>query len=197
MTLFTDCDKKSYIKREVFLINLDDVTFRMCTAKREIELTFDNFQADNLLFATGDFDFPVIVCPQDEWMPQGKRASVYELEKWIKNRGENACFGDVKVELYEGNEEGVKSVEVRMKPLRAYIEDSYIMELVDYLSDCLGTSSLYAAEPDVEREQCPVDRALVPREVQQLSLIDSKTIRLKVIRVYPLNVLLSVHTCLR
>lgn len=164
---------------------------------RQIHFTFDNFQADNQLYTNGDFDFPVIICAQQENIPHGKRASVYELEQWIKNRSDASCFGDIRVELYESHDEGVKSVEVRIKPLRAYIEDSYIMELVDYISDCFGMNALYDVEPHFDKEKCPKDRVLVPREVQQVAYADVKTVRLKVIRVHPLNVLLSVHTCLR
>ncbi|XP_063704154.1 intermembrane lipid transfer protein VPS13B [Culicoides brevitarsis] len=197
ITLFNNSDKKSNRKREILLFNLDDVTFRISYPTRQIHLTFDNFQADNQLFTNGDFDFPVIVCSQGDFTSRGKRASVYELEQWMKNRSDLTIFGDIRMELYENDEEGVKSVEIRIKPLRAYIEDSYIMELVDYISDCFGTNALYDVEPYVEKEKCPKDRVLVPREVQQTALADVKTVRLKIIRVHPLNVLLSVHTCLR
>lgn len=101
------------------------------------------------------------------------------------------------MELYENDDDGVKSVEVRFKPVRAYIEDSYIMELVDYISDCFGMNALYDVEPYFDKEKCARDRVLVPREVQQVAYADVKTVRLKIIRVHPLNVLLSVHTCLR
>lgn len=101
------------------------------------------------------------------------------------------------MELYENADDGVKSVEVRFKPVRAYIEDSYIMELVDYISDCFGMNALYDVEPYFDKEKCARDRVLVPREVQQVAYADVKTVRLKIIRVHPLNVLLSVHTCLR
>lgn len=196
VTLFTDCEKVHLRPNNVLLLNIEGIATRMNTQTGEVDVAFDSFQIDNLLFSTGDYDFPVLICPQSEAVEEEERASVYELQSWFIAHQNNVGFAQIKVDLYP-HEGGCKSLEVQLKPIKAYIEDTYITTLIDYLNDCFGSNTLYVTTPVPDKERCAAGEVLLPKLVQQQSLILADPVRVKKIKIHSFNALISVHTCLR
>lgn len=149
ITLYTDCDKTNYERHGMLMLDFNQLS--ISSFGKKISVAFNSFQADNSLVSTGEFDFPVILCPQIECPEDFRTATVHELDTWFRVPRETFCA--INVDLYEA-ESGCKSVEVKVKAIRAFIEDTYITILVEYLNDCFGTNALYEVEPEMERETC-------------------------------------------
>ena len=56
---------------------------------------------------------------------------------------------------------------------------------------------VYQEEPDVPKIKCEAGEVLIPKIVTQQSWYLSEPMRFKYVKIDPLNVLLSVHTCMR
>lgn len=196
VTLATDYDKVHLCPHDVLLLNVEGIAARMCSQTGEVDVMFDSFQIDNLLFNTGDYDFPVLVCPQSEVVEEEERASVYELQSWFPVHQLNVGFALIKIVLYP-NEGGCRSLEVQLKPVKAYIEDTYISALVEFLNDCFGSTTLYTSPLVPDKERCAAREVLIPRLVQQQTLLLAEPVRIKKIKIHSFNALISVHTCLR
>lgn len=93
-----------------------------------------------------------------------------------------------------------ESVHIKLKPIRAYLEDTYLNYVLEYLLECLPNNLIYSNSDlnhPIVRELCPSDKVLIPKIIQIESLHLSEPSKLKFIRIEPLSVLLSVHTCMR
>lgn len=196
VTLFTDCEKKRFQPHDVLLFNVEGVAARYSSQTGEVEATLDSFQVDNLLFNTGDYDFPVLVCPQIESTEDKENASVYELQSWFSANQSSAGFAYIKIELYP-KEGGCKSLEVQLNPIKAFVEDTYISVLLEYLNDCFGTNTLHATETVPDKERCSDGEVLIPKLVLQQANLLAEPMRIKKIKIHSFNALISVHTCLR
>lgn len=200
ISLYTDCHKTTFERNEMLLLDFQQLSIRMVDSAQQMSVAFSSFQADNSLFSTGEFDFPVIVCPQLELKQLQFEESVHELEYWwskvAQKSLEERSFCSIDVSRYvEGA--GCKSIEVKLRPVRAFIEDTYISVLVDYLNECFGSSALFDSEPEMERVKCVSGEVLIPRIVQQQAILLADPVRIKRIYISGFHALISVHTCLR
>jgi vacuolar protein sorting-associated protein 13B len=177
-----------------------------------------NIQVDNQLYRSGGaYDFPVILCSgQEQQMDKlhqklAHSTQLHDLEKILINDQSEPIFS-VNLHFYKNNRENsiaiacgeadndynVESIHLKINPIRAYIEDTYINLLLDYLMESLPNQNLiYQSQQPKERESCVTGSVLVPDTVVQQAKYFSMPVRIKLFRIEPLNILLSVHTCMR
>uniref|UniRef100_A0A182WW13 Chorein N-terminal domain-containing protein n=1 Tax=Anopheles quadriannulatus TaxID=34691 RepID=A0A182WW13_ANOQN len=221
ITLFNDEPDRSCFKRDIVSFNFDRVGVR---AERginanQVTLHCANVQVDNELHSSGEYDFPVVLCSEDHEtkhrkLPAQSPPNPYRLEDVLDQLAKTALCTfecDLVAEHDDGEEvdvgaaggggwSGAESLRVKINPIRAYIEDTYINVLVDYLMECLPAGMLHEQrdeETAPTRIRCLPGEVLVPRAVVQQSSYLAEPIKFRCVRIEPLAVLLSVHACMR
>ncbi|XP_058811887.1 intermembrane lipid transfer protein VPS13B [Topomyia yanbarensis] len=201
LTLFNDQEEKCCSKRDLISFNCDRIGIEMNSGAEgsKVLVQFVNIQVDNELHSSGEYDFPVILCSEDHEAKQ-RRANVmpsqHTLEDHLEELARHALC-TIFAEMEAGSLTAVEGIRLKINPIRAYIEDTYINILLDYLMECLPMNLLYQPEIASERVKCPPGQVLIPRIVIQQSSYLADPIKLRYIRIEPLHVLLSVHTCMR
>ncbi|XP_035779431.1 vacuolar protein sorting-associated protein 13B-like [Anopheles albimanus] len=216
ITLFNDQPQRRCQKRDVISFNFDRIGMRMerpglgarvtATEGSRVVLHCVNVQVDNELHSDGEYDFPVVLCSEDHETKQRKGSvsdlpNHYRLEDHLEQMGRTAlCTLHCDLADEENQQQwfSVESVRLQIQPIRAYIEDTYINVLVDYLVECIPAGMVYESEASSNvRIRCEPGEALIPRAVMQQSSYLAEPIKFRSIRIEPLNVLLSVHACMR
>uniref|UniRef100_A0A182JVY1 Vacuolar protein sorting-associated protein 13B n=1 Tax=Anopheles christyi TaxID=43041 RepID=A0A182JVY1_9DIPT len=212
ITLFNDEPKRSCFKRDIVSFNFDRIGFRAARGSKANQATlhFANVQVDNELHSSGEYDFPVVLCSEDHEtkqrkLPTSTPPNPYRLEDVLEQLAK-AALCTFECDLVEedagedGGWSGVDSLRVKINPIRAYIEDTYINVLVDYLMECLPAGMLHEQQENETaptRIRCQPGEVLVPRTVVQQSSYLAEPIKFRCVRIEPLAVLLSVHACMR
>ncbi|XP_053682005.1 intermembrane lipid transfer protein VPS13B [Sabethes cyaneus] len=201
VSLFNDRKDKCCSKVELISFNFDRIGLEMnsCADGGKAMVQFANVQVDNELHNTGEYDFPVILCSEDHETKKSKAAvmpSQFTLDDHLEELAKHALCS-IFVEMEVDNWTSVEGLRLKINPIRAYIEDTYINILLDYLMEFLPMNLLFQPEQAVERIKCPPGQVLIPRLVMHQSSYLADPIKFRYIRVEPLHVLLSVHTCMR
>ncbi|XP_052863734.1 intermembrane lipid transfer protein VPS13B [Anopheles cruzii] len=211
ITLFHDRPERGCHKKDVISFNFDRIGVRLDrnaessgkAGGSKAVLNCVNIQIDNELHTDGEYDFPVVLCSEDHEAKQRKCVVAqlpnhYRLEDHLEQLARVALC-TLECELANEQWTSVEAVRLKINPIRAYIEDTYINVLVDYLVECLPAELLQ--EPDSAlrnpRVRCERGETLIPRVVLQQALYLAEPIKFRTIRIEPLNVLLSVHACMR
>ena len=164
-----------------------------------MNIRFASFQIDNLLHPSGEYDYPVVMCNKD--IPKLSKFttssnSAWDVEKILKTSRENP-ISSILIQFYDNNEShlDVNALVLDLLPIRLYIEDTFVNVLLDLMDECIPSNLIYKSNPSVQRISCQNGLVLIPKVVVCQSL--TKPIRIRSIRIAPLNVLLSIHTCIR
>lgn len=195
LTLFSDVEEKIYLKSDLISLSVNDVGISFEGNCNKLEFTCSDFQIDNQMFSSNKFDFPVILCSQNPLRDRILTINPFSLENTLAKCNENPLI-KISVQFYE-KEFSAEKIILKVNPIRAYIEDTYINQLLDYLVECVPNNLIYSNEIKELREKIPERTVIIPRFVETQSLLLSEPFKLKLIRIEPLNVLLSVHTCMR
>lgn len=218
-TMYDEEKNALHKKNDIVSVFLDDVLVAYVEEKRTLEFGFSNIQIDNRLFSTGKYDFPVILCGQN-----AKKVATATNESEA-GCGDMVC--DTKCDILlptpfslhlmksqlfdhqlayiritmEASVMCPRDVLCSVKPLRVYVEDKFISALLDFVIENLPSNIIYMSNTSSapgKRIVCETGEILVPRVVtsQILSFL-SEPLRLEHICIKPLNILLSVHTCMR
>lgn len=84
-----------------------------------------------------------------------------------------------------------------IQPLRVYIEDKFIAELLDFAIENLPSNVVYVSDSN-ERVELNADEIVIPKIISEHILsFFSEPLRLERLCIKPLSILLSVHTCIR
>lgn len=185
--------------------------------ERKIEFGFGNIQIDNNLYSTGKYDFPVILCSQNE--PKESNRPTKYMEIGDKNKNSISTerstsmptsfslssmrdqlfenhIGHFKI-LLEDTEFSAKEIVCSIQPLRVYIEDKFIAALLDFAIENLPSNVVYVPDTN-ERVELNAGEVLVPKIIsEQILSFFSEPLRLNRLCIKPLSILLSVHTCIR
>uniref|UniRef100_A0A182LUK0 Uncharacterized protein n=1 Tax=Anopheles culicifacies TaxID=139723 RepID=A0A182LUK0_9DIPT len=213
ITLFNDEPHQSCFKKDIISFNFERIGFKAMRGSNANQATLHcaNVQVDNELHSGGDYDFPVVLCSEDHETKQRKLPvqsppNPYRLEDQLEQLAKVALC-TVECDLvadvdgdHDGGWSGVESLRLKINPIRAYIEDTYINVLVDYLMECLPAGMLYEQRDSAlvpTRIRCEPGEVLVPRAVTQQSSYLAEPIKFRCVRIEPLAVLLSVHACMR
>lgn len=213
-----DDDKKSlHVKNDIVSLYLDDLLVCYTDSDRQLEIGFGDIQIDNNLYATGQYDFPVVLCSQKNVDP-GRRNSLIEVAEkprnlfdWnekslivpssfllphVKNHLIDNQTGRFEIQL-EDSELSAKDVMCSIKPLRIYIEDRFIAALVDFAIENLPSNIIHMSDKE-ESAECLAGEVLIPKMItEQILSFLSDPMRLNRVCIKPISVLLSVHTCIR
>ncbi|XP_062558103.1 intermembrane lipid transfer protein VPS13B [Armigeres subalbatus] len=201
LTLFKDQESKCCTKVDLISCNFDRVGIEMNTGGEGSKalVQFVAIQVDNELHSTGEYDFPVILCSEDHEAKQAKPVVIpnqYKLEDCLEELAANALCS-IYAEMDAESWTNVEGLRFKINPIRAYIEDTYVNILLDYLMECLPVNLLFQPEVPTERIKCASGQVLIPKLVTQQSSYLADPIKFRYIRIEPLHVLLSVHTCMR
>lgn len=160
-----------------------------------MELDIRNFQIDNRLFSSGNFDFPVVLCTQNPHISPATSPSLFGIDE-LKSGGifKSACHLEV---TFFSNDNSPEEIYCNFQPVRAYVEDTYINMLLDFLVESHPSNLIYKQESAIVREHCVRGEVLIPKVVILQSSALSEPLRIRHVRIEPLSVLLSVHTCIR
>lgn len=241
IVLYDEDRENLHKKNEIVSVHLDDVLtcyseevnnfpvlfsiiqyhfklFFFCEQNRNIEFGFRNIQIDNRLYSSGKFDFPVILCSQNDNRDLDDKQRDANRDVGDENiSSSNALtptpfslhltksmllknqLGHVKITL-ELSIFSPKEIHCNLEPLRVYIEDKFIMALLDFAFENLPSNIIYTSPSNIisKRIVCDSGEMLVPRVVsdQILSFL-LEPLRLDHVCIKPLSILLSVHTCMR
>lgn len=194
LTVYKDGDRR---RTDLISLNVDDIGVQYSKLACKLKMSFGKVQVDNERFTSGEYDFPVVLCNKD--MPKMlmhpiERTSIWDLKDILEDQNNFEMFS-VEVDLYETG--GIEHVIVKLQPIRLYIEDTFINVVLEMVDDCLPINLIQKSNQDVERVKLVDGMVLVPNAVVDQALYLSEPFRLRSIRLEPLHILLSVHTCMR
>lgn len=193
LTIYKDGD----IKRvDQISFNLDDVSVRYSKLECRLKVNFAKVQVDNELFSSGEYDFPVVLCNKDipKTNNQFVESSIWDLSSVLDGLQSQDLF-EVDIDLYENG--SLENVNVKLQAIRLYVEDTFITAVLGIVDDCLPIN-LVAKTPEKNKKiKLNSGMVLVPQAVTLQALHLAEHLRLKSIRLEPLHILLSVHTCMR
>ncbi|XP_008205594.1 vacuolar protein sorting-associated protein 13B isoform X1 [Nasonia vitripennis] len=156
-----------------------------------------DLQFDNQMFEHGGYDFPVVLISQKPFVK--KDLAIYlsnSLKKNIKNVIENSLLTiDLTWENYR-DIRACKEVAIKVAPISAYIEGTYITLLMDYAASILPPCFV-VQDPSLERtaaDSSTMSNICVPDHIQVDAKILSNPLRLQSFIIEPVSILLSVHT---
>lgn len=170
---------------------------------------------DNNLYSTGKYDFPVILCSQNESKVNSKVIETIDKSKTSLNVSERSTsmptsfsfplmcenlfenhIGHFKI-LLEDTEFSTKEIICSVQPLRVYIEDKFIAALLDFAIENLPSNVVYVPDSN-ERVELNAGEVLIPKFIsEQILSFLLEPLRLNRLCIKPLSILLSVHTCIR
>lgn len=183
--------------------------------ERKLEFGFGNIQVDNNLYSTGKYDFPVILCSQNESKVNNRLSEPMDKSRTSLNASERSTavptsfslplicenlfdnhIGHFKI-LLEDTEFSAKEIICSVQPLRVYIEDKFIAALLDFAIENLPSNVVYVPDSS-ERVELNGGEVLIPKFIsEQILSFLSEPLRLNRLCIKPLSILLSVHTCIR
>uniref|UniRef100_A0A1B0DR14 Uncharacterized protein n=1 Tax=Phlebotomus papatasi TaxID=29031 RepID=A0A1B0DR14_PHLPP len=195
LVLYSDQEDKNAIKSELISISVDNFVIKFENQMPKMQIGIGNVQIDNQLHLSGKFDFPVVLCAQKQQNSLGNISSVHNLPNFLSS-GHIEYLCEISVDFYE-KEFIMRAIHCHMNPIKAYIEDTYMNALLDFLVECLPTNLVYKSPVEGIRETCPGGIVILPSEVVSQADRLARPLQLESLRFDILHVLLSVHTCVR
>ncbi|XP_032596259.1 vacuolar protein sorting-associated protein 13B isoform X2 [Drosophila grimshawi] len=197
-SLQTNDRHRDYLKTEVCNMYADDLmlAYDDDDERRELHLQLPNLQVDNQLYSTGKYDFPVLLCAQQLYKRHTGSPQVYDLDAIYQRQAQRVPISQLSFVFYQ-DELQLQAVRCELQPLRVYIEDAYLNQLLDTLVECAPSNCVYTPQTDCERIQLAGGQTLLPEQVVAQALYIAEPLRLNSFIVEPLSLLLSVHTSSR
>jgi vacuolar protein sorting-associated protein 13B len=182
-------------KSPIISLNIEDIALRFSKLSCKMNINFSRIQVDNELFSTGDYDFPVVLCNKD--IPKRKRqelTSIWDLTEFLDQTNDDNY--EIEIDFYDECH-GIENIFIKLLPIRAYIEDTYINKFLQIIDDCLPHNLILKNEYFIEKLTIDAGKVLLPKMIiDQFSYL-SDPVRIRTLRIEPLHVLISVHTCMR
>lgn len=198
LVLYDDYKDNLHKMNYIASIFFDDMITCYTEEERKLEFGFRNIQIDNNLYSSGKYDFPVILCGQNDKksIPNiSNMPTPFSLPLMRNHLFENQ-IGHFEI-LLENSEFSAKEVVCSLQPLRVYIEDKFIAVLLDFAIENLPSNIIYMPDKN-ECVDCAAGEILMPKFItEQILSFLSEPLRLNRICIKPLSILLSVHTCIR
>lgn len=194
--LFVATEEKNrcWAKGDIVSVTLDDVLVEFDSERRRLRWETGNIQIDNQLAHTGSYDFPVVFCAELEQVPREiPSQAAFNLNEIVRTQQANPLLV-IAIKLYT-NEMGVEEFECQVRPIRLYLEDTYLSRLGDALTEFLPHNAVYATEAGVEKEVLSNARdVVIPMHLEALIKSLACPLRLKVFKLGSVDVLISLHT---
>ncbi|XP_070530231.1 intermembrane lipid transfer protein VPS13B isoform X2 [Cardiocondyla obscurior] len=185
---------------EVASLSMTDVVVVINSKARFINLYcyIGDLQLDNQLFDQGGFDFPVVLINQNP-LPN-REIAFYSNNCLMTNMEKIKQDSLIVIEyVWEINGNMIASKEYRMKvaPISAYIEDTYITQLLSYATSMVPSRLILNDDLKKMQTLAASNAVYIPDYIMIDSKILSKPLRLQTFIIEPLSILLSVHTSMR
>lgn len=194
LTVYKDGEAK---RVDQISFNLDDIGVRYSKLECKLRLSFAKIQVDNELYSTGEYDFPVVLCNKD--IPKSTNqqllgTSIWDLNEVLEEQQTHELF-EIDIDLYENG--SMEKVSLKLQAIRLYIEDTFINSLLGIIDDCLPMNLIAKPHQTLGTIKLKNGMVLIPQAVVYQALHIADPLRLKSIRLEPVHILLSVHTCMR
>lgn len=180
----------------IIALNLEEIAVKFSRLACKLNLHFSRIQVDNELFMSGDYDFPVVLCNKD--LPKRERhelTSIWDLTEFLDHSNQTEKKFEIEVDFYEGCHT-IENVFVKFLPIRAYIEDTYINKFLRLVEDCLP-HNLIIKDCKARNFITLENGMLLPKTITDQFFYLSNPMKIRTLRIEPLHVLISVHTCMR
>ncbi|XP_076650338.1 vacuolar protein sorting 13B isoform X2 [Halictus rubicundus] len=185
---------------EVASLSMTDIIVTVAARSRMVNLSafIGDLQLDNQLFDQGGFDFPVVLISQSPLVTKGVG---YYTQNCLMNKieqiRENSLITIDYVMENQGHIAALKELYLKIAPISAYIEDTYITQLLNYASSMVPPRFFV---PDDAKKMRPLV-ATTGVCMSDYIIVDAKILsdplRLHNFKIEPLSILLSVHTSVR
>ncbi|XP_011140226.1 vacuolar protein sorting-associated protein 13B [Harpegnathos saltator] len=184
---------------EVASLSMTDLVVAVNSRAKFINLCcyIGDLQLDNQLFDQGGFDFPVVLISQS---PLPNREMIYSNNCLMTNMEQIKRNSLITIEhVWEVHGNMITSKEYRMKiaPISAYIEDTYITQLLNYTTSMIPPRLILREDSKRMQTIAMSNAAFIPDYIMIDSKILSRPLRLQNFVIEPLSILLSVHTSVR
>ncbi|KAL9894530.1 vacuolar protein sorting 13B [Glossina fuscipes fuscipes] len=198
LSLHVDGIESQYMKRDLISFFMDDLIFAYddMEGDKQANILVPNLQIDNQLFTTGNYDFPVLLCSQEFYEKNSQKPLIYYLDRTYACLEEKGAMMEIKMNFYE-DEYKIRNLKFRLSPIRIYIEDAYVTNLLDALVECDLSNGIYKAKRTYERRRLYKEQVIVPNDVAAQAICSAEPLHLRSFRIEPMNILLSVHTSVR
>ncbi|KZC08609.1 Vacuolar protein sorting-associated protein 13B [Dufourea novaeangliae] len=157
-----------------------------------------DLQLDNQMFDQGGFDFPVVLISQSPLVTKG---SGYYTNNCLMNKveqiRENSLITIDYILENQGHIEASKELHLKIAPISAYIEDTYITQLLNYATSMIPPRFFVSDDVKKTRTLVSTTGVCMPDYVMVDAKILSAPLRLQTLKIEPVSILLSVHTSVR
>lgn len=194
LNYWSESKQKPYLNSyQLFSIYFDDISITFNSLFKTLELYGNNLQIDNQLYSTGNYDFPVILCSEKPYIKKYEQLPTpIQLKKLLKSYREKSLFS-IHINFYD-DEFLIETIHCQLNPIRCYLEDTLLNELKDHLFDLESENVIHLSTEEIEIF-CGPGEIIIPKDILQHAMSLSEPLKLRYIRIDPINVILSFHTC--
>nr|XP_031825790.1 vacuolar protein sorting-associated protein 13B isoform X2 [Nomia melanderi] len=185
---------------EVASLSMTDIIVTVAARSRIINLSafIGDLQLDNQMFDQGGFDFPVVLISQSPLVTKGVGYYTHNcLINKIEQIRENSLITIDYIMENQGHIRASKELYLKIAPISAYIEDTYITQLLNYATSMVPPR--FFAPDDIIKSKTLISTTEVC--VSNYIMVDAKILsaplRLQNLKIEPLSILLSAHTSVR
>ncbi|XP_043519945.1 vacuolar protein sorting-associated protein 13B isoform X2 [Frieseomelitta varia] len=185
---------------EVASLSMTDVIIAINARSRIVNLRafIGDLQLDNQLFDQGGFDFPVVLISQS---PLTMKETAFYTSSCLINKieqiRENSLIAIDYVLENQGQLRASKDLHIKIAPISAYIEDTYITQLLNYATSMVPPRFLIPDDVKKTRTLVSTIGVYIPDYIVIDARILSAPLRLQNLKIDPVSILLSVHTSVR
>lgn len=182
--------------QSIISLNIDEILLKFNCLPRKLDIEFGAIQIDNELFPSRNYDFPVVVCniKVDNASKKSKNfiSNIWDISDLIENLMNGQNF-KISLDFYKDG--AIENVTIKMLPIRIYIEDTFITTILEIMEDCLPNSLAVEDVNNTTYTNCGF--LCGPEFIRDQMVYFMEPLRIRTLRVEPLRVLISVHTCMR
>ncbi|CAL7938023.1 unnamed protein product [Xylocopa violacea] len=185
---------------EVASLSMTDIIAAVNARSRIVHLRafIGDLQLDNQLFDQGGFDFPVVLISQS---PLVMKETAFYTNSCLMNKLEQIRENSlIAIDYTLENQEqlrALKDVHLKIAPISAYIEDTYITQLLNYASSMVPPRFFVPEDVRKTRSLVSTIGLYIPDYIIVDAKILSAPLRLQNLKIEPVSILLSVHTSVR
>ncbi|XP_015594814.1 vacuolar protein sorting-associated protein 13B isoform X2 [Cephus cinctus] len=187
-------------KIEVASLNITDlfVNVESISNLRSLSVYIGDLQLDNQMFDQGGFDFPVVLISQN---PRVRKEKSFCLSNRFNNDiyqiKENSLIAIDYLWEIDGRTSACKELRTRVSPISAYIEDTYITQLLDYATSLVPPCFVMPLDGGKKNQYHTSMTVHIPDYIMIDAKILSTPLRIQSFVIEPVSILLSVHTSVR
>ncbi|XP_071057652.1 intermembrane lipid transfer protein VPS13B isoform X2 [Onthophagus taurus] len=205
-TLTSDLESCGAEKTEVCALTCDNIALVLNrTDNLEVHFSLSNMQVDNQLYFRETYDFPVILISKNAPPNQPLNSLNVQVNQLISNAKKNALINVyINFEIWTDPVRlttitSMTEVHIKMKPFAVYVEDTYMMKLIEQFSILNPTNLVIWRKETNNTNKFDTSAMLVyvPLHLIWTSNILSSAISIRSFVIEPISVLLSAHCSMK